>query len=51
MPNKRKNKKAKITEDDSNVEVMPRTEIIYEDTKAVTGAEQEFKWGQIYHMK
>ena len=51
MPNKRKNKKAKIIEDDLEVEVMPRTEIIYEDTKAVMGVEQEFKWGQIYHMK
>ena len=32
------------------MEIFPRMEIIYEDTKAVTGAEPKFKWGQIYHM-
>ena len=25
-------------------------EIIYGDTKAVTGAEMEFQWGKLYHM-
>ena len=25
-------------------------EIIYEDTKAITGAEPNFKWGQMFHM-
>ena len=32
------------------MEVIPRIEIIYEDTKSITGAEHEFKWGQIHHM-
>ena len=47
MPDKGK-KKAKDVEEESNLEIMPRIEIIYEDTKAVTGAKLEFKWGQIY---
>ena len=25
-------------------------EVIYEDTKSITGAEPKFKWGHIYHM-
>ena len=32
MPNKGK-KKAKVVEEDSDLEIMPRVEIIYEDTK------------------
>ena len=32
------------------MEIMPRIEIIYEDTKAVIGAELELKWEQIYPM-
>ena len=47
MPKKGK-KKSKATVEDSNLEIFPRMEIIYEDTKASTGAEPEFKWGQIY---
>ena len=52
---KRGKKKAKIIDYDSNAEVaelapVPRVEITYEDTKVVTGAEPEFKWGQIYHL-
>ena len=45
MPKKGK-KKAKVVEEDSDVEIMLRIEIIYEDTKSVTGAELEFKWGK-----
>ena len=49
---KKGKKKAKIVEYDLNTEGSPtqRVELIYEDTKSVTGAEPEFKWGQIYHM-
>ena len=49
---KKGKKKAKIVDSNSDVEISPtpRVEIIYEDTKTVTGAEPEFKWGQIYHM-
>ena len=51
MPKKGK-KKSKVEDDVSDVEITPtlRVEIIYEDTKSATGAEPEFKWGQIYHM-
>ena len=38
-------KKAKVAEEESDLEIMPRVEIIYEDTRSVTGAEPEFKWG------
>ena len=37
-------------EDDPGVEVITRVEIIYEDTKDITGSETEYKWGQIYQM-
>ena len=49
---KKGKKKAKIVDYDSNTEgsPTPSVELIYEDTKSVTGAEPEFKWGQIYHM-
>ena len=49
MPKKGK-KKSKVAEEDSDLEIMPRIEIIYEDTKSVTGADLEFKLGYIYHM-
>ena len=42
MPNKGK-KKVRATEDESDLEIFPRMEIIYEDTKVVTRAEPEFK--------
>ena len=49
MPKKGK-EKAKFTEEDLDLEIMPRVEMIHEDTKSITGAKPEFKWGQIYHM-
>ena len=49
MPKKGK-KKARATKEDSDLEIFPRMEIIYEDTKVVIGAEPEFKWGNIYPM-
>ena len=49
MPKKRK-KKDKDVDDESDVEIMPRVEIVYEDTKYVIGAKFEYKWGHIYHM-
>ena len=47
---KKGKKNPKIVEYDSDTEVAeaPPTamvEIIYEDTKAITGAERDFKWG------
>ena len=52
---KRCKKKSKIVDYHSyvefvEVEPIPRVEIIYEDTKAITGAKPEFKWGHIYHL-
>ena len=49
---KKGKKKANIVDYDSGAEIspIPRVEIIYKDTNSVTGAEPEFKWGQIYHM-
>ena len=43
MPKKGKTK-AKVAEEDSDLE------IIYKDTKSITGADPKFKWGNIYHM-
>ena len=52
---KRGKNKPNIVDYDSDAEVtevapVPRVEIIYEDIKAITGAEPELKWGQIYHL-
>ena len=49
MPKKGK-KKDKVADKESDVEIMPRIEIIYDDTKLVTMAKPNFKWGKIYHM-
>ena len=49
MPKKGK-KKSKVVEENSDLEIAPRVEIVYEDTRYVTGTEPEFKWGKIYHM-
>ena len=50
MPKKSGKKKYKATKANSYVEIISKTEIIYEDTKAITGAKHEFKLGEIYHM-
>ena len=50
MSKKSGKKKAKSIEDDSDMEVMPRIEIISEDTKPIIGARQEFQWVWIDHM-
>ena len=52
---KKGKKKPKIVEYDSDTKMaeaapVARVEIIYEDTKAITGTEPEFKWGQMFHM-
>ena len=51
MPKKGK-KKSKVVDDEYDVKITstPMVDIIYKDTKSVTEAEPEFKWGQIYHM-
>ena len=52
---KKGRKKLKIAESNSDTEVVKvslavKTEIVYEDTKAITVVELELKWGQIYPM-
>ena len=49
MPRKGKNK-AQVVEDDPEVEIIMKIEIIYEYTKPVTRVDPEFRWGQIYQM-
>ena len=49
MPRKQK-KKAQATKEEPKVEIITRFEVIYEDTKAITGSDPEFKWGEIYRM-
>ena len=48
MPKKSGKKKDEPTEVDSDVDIISKTKIIFEDTKAITGVEHEFKWGEIY---
>ena len=50
IPKKSGKKKAKASEVDSDVEIISRIEITFEDTKAITRVDQEFKWGKIYQM-
>ena len=49
MPRKQK-KKAQATEEEPEVEIITRVEVIYEDTKAITGIDTRYKWGEIYKM-
>ena len=50
MPKKSGKKEAKTTKVDSDVETISKMEIIYENNKAITRVEKEFKWDEIYHM-
>ena len=50
MPKWGGNKKAKTSEVDSDVDIISRTEIRFEDTKDITWVSIEFKWGEIYQM-
>ena len=52
---KKGRKKLKIAESDSDTEVVEvppaiKTKVMYEDTRAITGADLELMWGQIYPM-
>ena len=49
MPKKGK-KKVQATDEEPEIDVINRVEVIYEDTKAVTCIEPEYKWGEIYRM-
>ena len=39
-----------MAEEDPELEVITRLEIIYEDTKATTRVEPDYKWGEIFRM-
>ena len=47
---KRKKKKAPVVEEEPEVEVVTKTEYIYEDTKCISGVEPEYQWGEIYRL-
>ena len=47
---KRKKKKVPVAEGEPDVEVITKVEYIYEDTRATTGVEPYYKWGEIYRM-
>ena len=39
-----------MAEEEPKVEVITRVEFIYEDIKATTRVEPEYKWGEVYRM-
>ena len=39
-----------MVEEEPDVEVITKTEYIYEDTKCITGVEPEYQWGDIYRL-
>ena len=47
---KRQKKKAPMVEGEPEVEIITKVEYIYEDTKASTGVEPNYTWGEIYRM-
>ena len=49
MP-KRQKKRAQVVEEEPKVEIITKVELIYEDTKATTGVEHDYKWGEIFRM-
>ena len=40
-------KKAPVVEEDPEVEVITKTEYIYEDTKCIFSVEPKYQWGEI----
>ena len=48
---KRQKKKAPVAEVAPKVEIITKVEYsIYEDTKATTGVEPDYKWGEMYRL-
>ena len=47
---KRQKKKAPVAEGELEVEIITKVEYQYEDTKATTEVELDYKWGEIYRM-
>ena len=50
MPKKSGKRKAKESEVDLDVEIISRMKIKFEYTKAITGVDTEFKWGDLYQV-
>ena len=47
---RKQKKKSQVDEEETEVEVITRVEVIHEDTKATIGVEPEYKWGEVYRM-
>ena len=47
---KRQKNKSPIVEGDLEVEIITKVEYIYEDTRATTGVEPDYKRGEIYRL-
>ena len=39
-----------MVEEDPDMEVVTKTEYIYEETKCISGVEPEYQWGEIYRL-
>ena len=39
-----------MVEEEPEVEVITKTEYIYEDTKCISGVDPEYQWGEIYRL-
>ena len=39
-----------MVKEEPEVEVITKTEYIYEDTKCISGEEPEYQWGEIYRL-
>ena len=39
-----------MVEEEPKVEVVTKTEYIYEDTKCISGVELEYQWGEVYRL-
>ena len=39
-----------MVEEEPEVEVVTKTEYIYEDTKCISGVDPEYQWGEIYRL-
>ena len=47
---KRQKKKAPVAEGESEAEIITKVEYVYEDTRATTRVEPDYKWGKIYRL-
>ena len=39
-----------MVEEELEVEVVTKTEYIYEDTKIISSIEPEYQWGEVYRL-